>query len=60
MSLAACVSLEMDRDDKVLAIYPPHPEEGASTDVSEERKHRVAPVSKDAAATDLGFTRDRH
>ena len=26
----------------------------------EQRKHRVAPVSKDGAATDLGFTRDRH
>jgi hypothetical protein len=44
------VSLEMNRDDKVLAVYPPHPEEGASTYVSEKRKHSVAPVSKDAAA----------
>ena len=25
-----------------------------------ERDRRVAPVSKDGAATDLGFTRDRH
>ena len=44
------VSLEMNRDDKVLAVYPPHPEEGASTYVSEKRKHSIAPVSKDAAA----------
>src|SRR5712672_2551765 len=44
------VSLEMNRDDKVLAVYPPHPEEGASTYVSEKRNHRAAPVSKDGAA----------
>src|SRR5258708_32591508 len=42
------------------AVYPPHPEEGASTCASRRRNHRVAPVSKDGAATDLGFTRNRH
>src|SRR5882724_6953036 len=30
----------MNRDDKVLAVYPPHPEEGASTCAAE--KHNVA------------------
>src|SRR5689334_17826100 len=35
----------------VLAVYPPHPEEGASTCASEERYRRVAPVSKDGAAS---------
>jgi len=50
----------MDRDDRVRVVYPPHPEEGASTCASEKRNRRVAPVSKDGAATDLGFTRDRH
>jgi hypothetical protein len=34
------IPLEMDRDDKVLAVYPPHPEEGASTCATE--KHNVA------------------
>src|SRR5207245_9567855 len=42
--------LEMNRDDKMLAVYPPHPEEGASTCASEKCNRRVAPVSKDAAA----------
>jgi hypothetical protein len=45
----------MNRDDKVLAVYPPHLEEGASMSASEKRYRRVAPVSKDAAATDLGL-----
>src|SRR4029450_1313597 len=36
----------MNRDDKVLAVYPPHPEEGASTCAAEKRNRRVAPVSK--------------
>ena len=40
----------MSRDDKMLAVYPPHPEEGASTCASEKRNRRVAPVSKDGAA----------
>src|SRR6059036_2668871 len=40
-------SVEMNRDDKLLAVYPPHPEEGASTCTFEKRNHRVAPVSKD-------------
>src|SRR5712691_600311 len=30
----------MNQDDKVLAVYPPHPEEGASTCATE--KHNVA------------------
>jgi len=42
--------VETNRDDKVLAVYPPHPEEGASTCASEKRNRRVAPVSKDGAA----------
>jgi pimeloyl-ACP methyl ester carboxylesterase len=42
--------LEMNRDDKVLAVYPPHLEEGASSCASEKRYRRVAPVSKDGAA----------
>ena len=33
-----------------MAVYPPHPEEGASTCASEKRNRRVAPVSEDAAA----------
>ena len=41
------------------AVYPPHPEEGASTCAFGRHKHCVAPVSMDGAATDLGFTRDR-
>src|SRR5215470_4556276 len=40
----------MNRDDEVLDIYPPHPEEGASPCASKERNHCVAPVSKDGAA----------
>src|SRR5206468_6017286 len=40
----------MKRDDKVLAVYPPHPEEGASMCASEKRNRCVAPVSKDGAA----------
>jgi hypothetical protein len=44
------VPLEMNRDEKVLAVYPPHPEEGASTCALPRRKHRVVPVSKDGAA----------
>src|SRR5436309_16102952 len=40
-------SVEMNRDDKLLAVYPPHPEEGASTCTSEKRNRCVAPVSKD-------------
>src|SRR5206468_901613 len=39
--------VEMNRDDKLLAVYPPHPEEGASTCTSEKRNRCVAPVSKD-------------
>ena len=39
----------MNRDDKVLAVYPPHLE-GASMSASEKRHRRVAPVSKDGAA----------
>ena len=34
----------------MLDIYPPHPEEGASTCASEKGNRRVAPVSKDGAA----------
>src|SRR5882724_7478125 len=34
-----------------MAVYPPHPEEGASRCAFPRRKHRVAPVSKDGAAT---------
>jgi len=30
-----------------MAVYPPHPEEGASRCAFPRRKHRVAPVSKD-------------
>ena len=30
--------VEMNRDDKVLAVHPPHPEEGASTYASEETR----------------------
>jgi hypothetical protein len=41
------ISLEMNR----AAVYPPHPEEGASTCASRKHNHRVAPVSKDGAAT---------
>ena len=33
-----------------MAVYPPHPEEGASRCAFPRRKHRVAPVSKDGAA----------
>ena len=33
-----------------MAVYPPHPEEGASTCAFPRRKLRVAPVSKDGAA----------
>src|SRR5206468_11613787 len=40
----------MKRDDKVLAVYPPHPEEGASMCASEKRNRCVAPVSKNGAA----------
>jgi hypothetical protein len=40
----------MNRDDRLLAVYPPHPEEGASACASEKRSRRVAPVSKDGAA----------
>ena len=40
----------MDRDDSVMALYPPHPEEGANTCISAKRKRREAPVSKDGAA----------
>src|SRR5215470_4705112 len=32
--------VEMKRDAKVLDIYPPHPEEGASTCASEKRNRR--------------------
>jgi len=49
----------MNRDDKVLAIYPPHPEEGASTCASEKRNRRVAPVSKDGAAPWFETPRNR-
>jgi hypothetical protein len=42
--------VEMNRDDRVRAVYPPHPEEGVSTCVSEKRNRSVAPVSKDGAA----------
>jgi hypothetical protein len=49
----------MNQNGRRGRFYPPHPEEGASTCVSERRNRRVAPVSKDGAATDLGFTRDR-
>ena len=34
----------------MLAAYPPHPEEGASTCAFGRLNHRVAPVSKDGAA----------
>src|SRR6266850_1302853 len=54
------ISLEMNRADRRSAVYPPHREEGASTCASRKRNHCVAPVSKDGAAIDLGFTRDRH
>src|SRR5712691_334382 len=33
-----------------MAVYPPHPEEGASKCAFPRRKHRAAPVSKDGAA----------
>ena len=35
---------------QTLPVYPPHPEEGASTGAFRRRKHRLAPVSKDGAA----------
>jgi len=46
--------------DDAEGLCPPHPEEGASACAFGKGKHNVAPVSKDGAATDLGFTRDRH
>jgi hypothetical protein len=33
-----------------MAVDPPHPEEGVSTCAFPRHNHRVAPVSKDAAA----------
>ena len=42
--------VEMNRDNRMPAAYPPHPEEGASTCPSEKRNRCVAPVSKDGAA----------
>src|SRR6266581_9471914 len=35
---------------QTVALYPPRPEEGASTYAIGRRSHRVAPVSKDGAA----------
>jgi hypothetical protein len=33
-----------------MAVYPPHPEEGANRCAIRRRNRRVAPVSKDGAA----------
>jgi hypothetical protein len=43
--------VEMNRDDKMLAVRPPHPEEGASTCASEEtQSSRSARLEEDGAA----------
>jgi hypothetical protein len=40
-----------ESERQTLKVCPPHPEEGASTCVSEKHIRRVAPVSKDGAAS---------
>src|SRR6202795_2693968 len=54
------ISLDMNQSGTHRDSYPPHPEQGASSCAFGTNKHSAASVSKDGAATDLGFTRDRH